>query len=122
MHIYVRQSLSIPRKSDDKHWREFLVSFSMHKSFDESLLIGSDFDHYEKKHYTNTHVRLIQPPGRATQRLRKTGGAGVTAGAARLVLATTCTLGVAGTSKLGNLRAIARQRARKSLRSIVCFM
>ena len=53
MHIYVRQSLSIPRKSDDKHWREFLVSFSMHKSFDESLLIGSDFDHYEKKHYTN---------------------------------------------------------------------
>ena len=42
--------------------------------------------------YAKTHVRLIQPPGRATQRLRKIGGAVVTAGAANLVLRTTWVL------------------------------
>lgn len=52
MHIYVRQSLSIPQKTHDKHWREFLFAYSMHASFNDSLLIGSNFDHYEKKHYS----------------------------------------------------------------------
>tara|TARA_A100001015_G_scaffold299019_1_gene382538 strand:+ start:282 stop:1391 length:1110 start_codon:yes stop_codon:yes gene_type:complete len=53
MYIYIRQSLSIPEEKNDKHWREFLFAESMQKSFDNTLLIGSDFNHYKKKHYSN---------------------------------------------------------------------